>query len=88
MVDDIQNKKFSVQELEQTAAWINIIGLDIDFTRFTPNQSKQIVQLIAEYKDIFAQHKHDYGLYTLLGCEHTIEIVPEAKPVRLQPHRT
>ena len=87
MVDNQQVKIFSDQELEQTAAWIKTIGLDIDFTKFTPNQSKQIVQLIAEYKDIFAQHKHDYGLCTLPGCEHTIEIVPEAKPVRLPPHR-
>ena len=44
MVDDQQVKIFSDQELEQTAAWIKTIGLDIDFTKFTPNQSKQIMQ--------------------------------------------
>ena len=44
MVDNQQVKIFSDQELEQTAAWIKTIGLDIDFTKFTPNQCKQIVQ--------------------------------------------
>jgi hypothetical protein len=45
------------------------------------------LQLLSEYKDIFSQHEHDFGLCNWPGSEHSIDIIPDANPVRLPTHR-
>jgi transposase InsO family protein len=85
--DSASTNIYSSQELASTAAWIKTSGLDCDLTQFQTDDKRQILQLLTEFKDVFAQHSTDYGLCNLPNCEHTIDIVPGAPPVRLPPHR-
>ena len=87
VMGDNKAMTYSDDQLAETADWIKTSGLDVDLTEFTADEQIEILQLITEFKDIFAQHDRDLGLCNLPGCEHTIDIIPGASPVRLPPHR-
>jgi hypothetical protein len=56
---------YSSQELTNTAAWIKTSGLDCDLTQFQTSDKRQVLHLLTEFKDVFAQHSTDYGLCNL-----------------------
>ena len=67
VMDDHKAMTYSEEQLAETADWINTSGLDVDLTEYTADERIEILQLITEFKDIFAQHDRDLGLCNLPG---------------------
>lgn len=85
---DTDCKRFYTDdELAQTAKWMKENGIDCDLTQLRREEQTELLSLLTEYEDVFAQNPGDIGLCSLSGCEHKIEIQPGAKPVRIPPHR-
>lgn len=52
--DSTSTNIFSSQELAATAAWIKTSGLDCDLTQFQTSDKRQVLHLLTEFKDVFA----------------------------------
>ena len=74
----------NVNVTTNTLQWIKESGLDCDFTHFTDKQKQDALQLLTDYRDVFAQNDHDYGRTHII--QHRIN-TGNAPPVQLGPHR-
>jgi hypothetical protein len=69
----------------KTSEWIKYSGLDCDMSKMNYEEKQDVLQLIAKYRQAFAQHEHDYGRTDII--KHKIELKSGTSPVRMAPYR-